>query len=133
MIGGFTSGLTTWVNQRSQARAAQIAHELSRREDLVRDFIAAASKTYGDAIVNNEPQMQELVNLYAMISRLRVLSMPRTVACADAVMHATVATYFAPNRTVRDLHEMMKDDIGIDPLRELSEVARQELHSLSRL
>ena len=133
VIGGFTSGLTTWLNQRSQSRAARIEHDVSRREDLIRDFIVAASKTYGDAIVNNEPQMQELVNLYAMVSRMRVLSMPRTVACADQVMSATIETYFSPNRTVRDLHELAKSGTGIDPLRELSEAARQELRAVSRL
>jgi hypothetical protein len=133
VIGGFTSGLTTWLNQRSQSRAARIEHDVSRREDLIRDFIVAASKTYGDAIVNNEPQMQELVNLYAMVSRMRVLSMPRTVACADQVMSATIETYFSPNRTVRDLHELAKSGTGIDPLRELSEAARLELRAVSRL
>jgi len=133
VIGGFTSGLTTWFNQRSQSRAARIEHDVSRREDLIRDFIVAASKTYGDAIVNNEPQMQELVNLYAMVSRMRVLSMPRTVACADQVMSATIETYFSPNRTVRDLHELAKSGTGIDPLRELSEAARLELRAVSRL
>src|SRR5579872_184655 len=97
VIGGLTSGITTWLNQRSQARAARIEHDVARREDLIRDFIIAASKTYGDAIVNNEPQMQELVNLYAMVSRMRVLSMQRTVACADQVMSATIETYFSPN------------------------------------
>ena len=133
VIGGFTSGLTTWLNQRSQSRAARIEHDVSRREDLIRDFIVAASKTYGDALVNNEPQMQELVNLYAMVSQMRVLSMPRTVFCADEVMSATIETYFSPNRTVRDLHELAKSGTGIDPLRELSEAARQELRAVSRL
>jgi hypothetical protein len=37
-IGGLTSGVTTWLNQRSLARAGQLAHELSRRQELYRDF-----------------------------------------------------------------------------------------------
>ena len=44
VIGGLTSGVTTWLNQRSLARAGQLAHELSRRQDLYKDFIVAASK-----------------------------------------------------------------------------------------
>jgi hypothetical protein len=56
VIGGLTTGFTTLVSQRSQARAGMVAHDLARREDLVRDFIIAASKTYGDAISNNEPR-----------------------------------------------------------------------------
>src|ERR1700735_4228939 len=82
VIGGLTSGFTPWLSQRSQARAGMIAHDLARREDLVRDFIIAASKTYGDAIVNSEAKMPELVDLYAMVSRMRVLGMSKTTACA---------------------------------------------------
>ena len=52
-----------------------IAHDLARREDLIRDFIIAASKTYGDAIINSDPKMPEIVDLYAMVNRLRVLGM----------------------------------------------------------
>ena len=77
-VGGFTSTATTWLTQRAQTRAGQLAHEITRREDLYRDFIIAASKTYGDALVSSEPQLPELIALYAMISRMRVLSRPRT-------------------------------------------------------
>ena len=45
-----------------------VAHDLARREIWIRDFILAASKTYGDAIVNSDPKMPELVDLYAICS-----------------------------------------------------------------
>ena len=75
VVGGLTSGVTNWLNQRSQARAGQLAHDMARREDLYRDFIVAASKAYGEAIVSNEPQVQEIIALYAMISRMRVVEL----------------------------------------------------------
>jgi hypothetical protein len=34
VIGGLTSGYTTWLTQRSQARAGMVAHDLARREHL---------------------------------------------------------------------------------------------------
>jgi hypothetical protein len=131
VIGGLTSGFTTWLSQRSQARAGMVAHDLSRREELVRDFIVAASKAYGDALVTNEPKLPEIVDLYAMVSRLRVLSMPRSVACADIVMHTIVDTYFAPNQTVRDLRNLVEKGAGIDPLKDFAEAAREELHAFA--
>ena len=131
VIGGLTTGFTTWLSQRSQARAGMIAHDLARREDLIRDFILAASKTYGDAIANSDPKMPELVDLYAMISRMRVLNMPRSVVCADNVMRSIVDTYFAPNRTVADLRELVKTGGGVDPLRDFAEAAREELHQFT--
>ena len=127
VVGGFTSTVTTWLTQRAQTRAGQLAHEITRREDLYRDFITAASKTYGEALVSSEPQLPELVALYAMISRMRVLSRPRTVACADKIMLTIIDTYFAPNRSVRELRDLIKAGAGIDPLKEFSEAAREEV------
>jgi hypothetical protein len=127
MVGGLTSGLTTWLSLRTQARAGRLAHELSRRDDLYKDFILAASKAYGDAMLSNEPQMQDIVALYAMISRMRVLSRAQTVACAQKVVKATVDTYFAPNKTIQELHELIESGAGIDPLKDFSEAAREEL------
>jgi hypothetical protein len=100
---------------------------LARREDLIRDFIVAASKTYGDAIVNNEPKMPELIDLYALVSRMRVLAMPRAVACADVVMASILETYSAPNRTPADLRGLVTDGGRIDPVRDFAEAAREEL------
>jgi hypothetical protein len=127
VVGGLTSGITAWLSQRAQVKAAQLAREMSRRDELYKDFIVAASKAYGDAVLSNEPQVQELVALSALISRMRVLSSPRTVASAERIMETTVSTYFAPNKTIRELHELMKSGAGIDPLRDFSEVAREEL------
>src|SRR6266478_2355053 len=86
VVGGLTAGITSWLGLRTQARAGQLAREMSRRDDLYKDFIVAASKAWGEAMLSNEPQMQELVvALYAMISRMRVVSLPRTLACAEKV------------------------------------------------
>ena len=133
VIGGLTSGFTTWLSQRSQARAGMVAHDLARREDLIRDFIVAASKAYGDAIINSEPKMPELVDLYAMVSRMRALGMSKTTACADIVMRSIVETYSTPNRTVADLRELTRSGQGFDPLKDFSEAARQELHAFAML
>jgi len=98
MVGGLTSGLTTWLSQRPQARAGQLAHEMSRRDDLYKDFIVAASKAYGDAVLSDEPRIQELIAVAALIGRMRVLSVPRTVACAAEILDTTVSTYFTPEQ-----------------------------------
>ena len=62
--------------------------------------------------MSNEPQIQEIVALYAMISRMRVMSSPRIVACADKIVQITVDTYFAPNKTIRELHELDEERGG---------------------
>ena len=131
VVGGLTTGLTTWLSQREQARAGQLAHNLSRREELFKDFIVAASKAYGEALMTDKPQIQELIALYAMISRMRILCSARTVAFAEKIMRATTDAYAAPNKTIPELHEMMKSGAGIDPLKDFAEAARDELLTFS--
>jgi hypothetical protein len=127
VVGGLTAGGTTWLSQRAHARAGQMAHEAGLREDLYRDFITAASRAYSDAILNSEPQIPKLVSLYAMISRMRIVSWPRTIECADKIMLTIIDTYFSPNRSVLELRELVRVGSGIDPLRDFSEVAREEM------
>lgn len=132
VIGGFTSGLINWMAHRSQARLERLRFDLSRRQELFADFIVAASKLYGDALVSSEPPLQEVVAVYAMISRMRVLCSPQIVECAEKIMRSTMETFFAPNKTIRELHEVVKrGGSDIDPLKEFSEMAREELQSVA--
>ena len=74
--------------------------------------------------MSNEPNVQELVALYAMISRMRVQSLPQTVACAEKIMRATIDTHFAPGKTIGEFHELVHSGSGIDLPKDFSEVAR---------
>jgi hypothetical protein len=132
VIGGLTSGFSAWLSQRDQAKAGQRAHDLSRREDLYTDFIVQASKVYGDAVIHDQPQIQELISLYALISRMRVRSSPRVIACAEKITRTAIDTYSAPNKTLDELHELVKCG-AIDPLRDFSEAAREDLGTFSSL
>ncbi len=127
MIGGLTSGFTTWLNQRSVNRAGQLAQQAKRLEELFRDFIVATSKVYGEALVSSEPKIEEIVQLYAMISEMRVVCSARTVICAEKIMYVTIDTYFSANRTVKELHEWIKSGGEVDPLKDFAEAAREEL------
>jgi hypothetical protein len=129
LIGGLTSGLAAWLNQRADARVRQLVHNLARREGLYKDFIIAVSTAYGESLVSNEPQIPELVALYAMISRMRVLSSPQTVICAEQIMIATTGNYAEPNKTIPELHDLIKSGAGIDPLKDFAEAAREELRA----
>jgi hypothetical protein len=132
VVGGLLSGAATWLSQRTQVMAVTREHDKARREDLYRDFVLAASKLYGDALTRNDPQIQEIVTLYGMISRMRALSSPRIVASADKVMRTALDTFFQPNRTIRELHELLQkgDGTELDLLRDFSEIAREELRTL---
>jgi hypothetical protein len=98
------------------------------REDLYNDFILAASKAYGDALVTNEPHIQEIVALYDMISMMRVLSSPRTVESADKVMQTILDIFFTSNKAPLELRERARSSAALDPPKDFGEAAREELH-----
>ena len=125
-IGGLTSLTASWLTQHVQFSAQQRAGNLSKREDLYKNFIEEASKSYADAYEHDNPQVASLVNLYALVSRMRVLSSPRIVENADRVVRVIIETYLAPNKTFRDVPEILDND-AMDPLREFSNACREEL------
>jgi hypothetical protein len=129
VVGGLTALGTSWLIQQAQARARENAEDRTAREALYSDFIAEASRLCGDAWLNDKPEMSNLIGLYAMVSRMRVRSSSRVIENADKVARTIVETYFAPNRTLRELHDMLNSE-SMDPLRGFSEACREELRSL---
>jgi len=49
-VDGFTSLAASWLTQRVQFSAQQMAHNIGRREGLYKDFIEQASESYVDAL-----------------------------------------------------------------------------------
>ena len=126
MTGGLTSIVASWLTQHAQFRAQQRVDDITRREGLYKDFIEEASKLYTDAYEHDEAEVSKLVNLYAVISRMRVLSSPTIIENADRVARVIIETYLAPNKTFRDVREILDDD-AMNPLREFSNACREEL------
>ncbi len=62
LVGGLTSGATTWLSHQHQAKSGNRLHNLTQRENRYRAFVVAASETYGSSMVNNEPRIQEVSN-----------------------------------------------------------------------
>jgi len=52
--GGLTSGLTTWLTQRTQARARWPGQDALRRQDLYKEFIEAAASCHVHALQHKE-------------------------------------------------------------------------------
>jgi hypothetical protein len=130
IVGGLITGAANWMAQVIQVRAGQRAREVTHREDLFRDFIIAASKAYGQAMVSDQPQLPDIVGIYGMINRMQVLCSPQTIALAQLVMQNTIETYFQPNKTFPDILAILKSGNVTSPLSDFAEAARMELRSL---
>src|SRR5208337_1136982 len=114
-IGGFMMLASSWLSQKAQARAEQLAHNKARREELYKDFIGEAAQLYLDALGHNEAETAKFVKLYALIGRMRVLSSPKIVETGETVARTIIETYQAPNKTFRDLQSIVNSD-AMDPL-----------------
>ena len=125
VIGGLTSLGASWLTQRVQVTAQQLAHELSRQEELYKDFMDEASIAFADALEHSEADVAKLVRLYALVSRMRMLSSERVVEQADAVMRTILETYQAPNRSLREVAETAEPS-ALDPLHTFSDACRAE-------
>jgi hypothetical protein len=128
-IGGLTSVLASWLTQQTQAKAQWIAQERIRRQDLYKEFIEQASKAYIDALQHDKPDISALVEIYAKISRMRVLSTPKVVDSADRIGRQIVDAYLAPDKSFLELREMLNTGT-IDLLGEFSNACRAEFDSL---
>ena len=129
VIGGLASGLSSWISQRSQANAQWQVQNQLRRQDTYRIFIEQASKLYIEALQSDKPDVSALMGLYALISRMRVLSSTSVVECADDIVKKIIASYLEPNKTFPELQKMASSGL-IDPLRQFSEAARAESERL---
>ena len=128
-IGGLTSLGSAWLTQHRQDRATRISTDKASRQKLYRQFIDEASKPYADALVHDKAEIAALVSVYALISRMRIVSSSAVVEKAESVVRVIVDTYFAPNETFPEVRKLMNSH-AIDPLRAFREECREELSKL---
>jgi hypothetical protein len=98
-IGGFTSFTSAWITQRDRDREKRLSGEKAQRQRLYKQFIDEAAKVYADALVHNQAEVSALVSVYALISRMRVVSSSVVIEKAEAVAHLIIDTYLTPNKT----------------------------------
>jgi len=124
-LGGFTSFATSWTISRAQMKAQQTANSKSIRQDLYKEFIEEASRIYGDSLIHNTLELSGLIGLYALISRMRVLSSQKVIENASRVVQVITDTYDQPNKTPKELESMIHNG-RVDLLQGFSDACREE-------
>jgi hypothetical protein len=64
--------------------------------------------------------------LFALVSMMRVISSTPIVESANHVVRLIAESYVSPNKTLRELHQMVDID-SVEALRAFSEACRTEL------
>jgi hypothetical protein len=128
-VGGLTSGFVSWLIQKTQARMQWLAQEKLLRQELYKEFIEEASKSYIDALQHDKPDIPALIGLYAKVARMRVLSSQTVLEHAEQIERKILDTYLEPDKTFAELREMANSG-SINLLRAFSEACRAEFESL---
>ena len=129
-IGRLTSFASAWLTLHHQDRLRRLSGEKTRRQKLYKKFIHEASKLYAKALVHDQAEVSALVGVYALISRMRVVSSSVVIERAKAVVHLIIDTYFTPDKTFSDIREQINGH-AVNPLRAFSEECRAELRALN--
>ena len=106
LIGSLANVLTTWATHSSQLRDKHQGAEYSRKQKLFSEFIAEASRLYADALSHQKDDATDLVGLYALVARMRLVSPGPVVAAAEGAMKEIVEAYLEPNRTLREIQTL---------------------------
>jgi hypothetical protein len=125
-VGGITSIATSWLGQQRQTKEQRREHQKDELQGLYKQFILDASKLYIDALEHNTTELPKLVDIYATINRIRVLSPPKVVAEADKALRMIIDTYAQENKTFSGIRQSISQGFP-DPLRAFSQACHDEL------
>jgi hypothetical protein len=130
LVGAFGSAIGTWITARHQDRRDLLGKQIARREGLYSDFIGESARLLVDAMEHNVSDLQRLIPVYALLSRIRLSSSEPVLQEAEQVIRIIVSTYPQPNLTAAQIESRAVN--GQDPLRQFSDTCRTELDSLQR-
>jgi hypothetical protein len=125
-IGGLTSFATSWLTQRAQLRHAHREAEKAKLEALYSDFIAEATRLFGDALTRQGGNITDVIGLYAMVGRMRLVSARTVIDAAVQVEDTIIQTYQGPNRSLDEILDYAHQG-GLDFLTEFGEACRKDL------
>jgi hypothetical protein len=131
IIGGLTSFGTSWFTQRAQLRNADREAKRAKLEALYNDFIAEASRLFVDALTHQTEDPTNMLPLYALVGRMRLVSSRSVIDAAMRIEHHILETYLGPNRSLMEMRDLARQG-GINILTEFSEACREDLAACVR-
>jgi hypothetical protein len=130
LVGALGSASATWITARHQDRRDLLGKQIARREALYSDFIAESARLLVDAMQHNSSDLQTMLPVFALASRIRLSSSEPVLQEAEQVIRTIVSTYPKTNLTAEQIEAQAVN--GQDPLRQFSDACRIELDALQR-
>jgi hypothetical protein len=126
LIGSLANVVTTWATHSSQLRDKNQGADYARKQKLFSEFVAEASRLYADALSHQKDDATDLVGLYALVAKMRLVAPGPVVTAAEDAMKAVVEAYLEPNRTLREIRTLAQEG-GLDFLLKFGEECRSHL------
>ena len=124
-LGGLTSFATSWTTLHTQMKAQRRDNSKSQRQKLYKAFIDDAAKIYGDALIHDKLETTGLIDLHALVSRMRIVSSGPVIKTAVNVVKVITETYSQPNKSPEEIEAMISNG-SVDILASFSEACRDE-------
>ena len=131
LVGGFTSFVTTYANQRAQYRRDFVGRQFAQHETLYSEFINEAARLQADSLEQEMVKPNTLVPIYALENRIRLNGSDEVVQAAAEAIKQIVESYQQPRMTEEDIRRGAYLEIR-DPVKEFGEACRKELNRLYR-
>ena len=107
-IGAVSSLATTWMTTNAQARAARVAAERAKREEVYGRFMDELARLYASALNNVGVDYERLATAYALSGRIALYASQPVADAADRAMRFVVDLGLGPARSPEDMRTMME-------------------------
>ena len=132
IIGGLTSFATSWFTQQAQIRNAGREARTAKLEALYNEYISLAAGLYADALTHQMEELSKMVPLYALGSRMRLISSRAVTDAAIRIDDTILQTYLAPNRSLDEARQLIREGEIKTLLVAFSEACREDLAGRGR-
>ena len=129
VIGAVSSLGTTWITTQSQTRAARIAAERAKREDLYGHYMDQLAKLYAHSLDKTGIDYDLLTQAYASSGRIALYASQSVADSANAALRFIVDVAMGPKRTDAEMRELM-DKPEADVINAFAKACRAELQTL---
>jgi hypothetical protein len=129
VIGGVTSFATSWVTTTAKERAARLAAERSKREELYGRFMEELATLYAGALSSTTVDYGKLTGAFALRGRITLTGSEPVVQAADRALKFIVDVAMGPPRDAAEVRRMM-DDRSADTITAFARASREELQGL---
>jgi hypothetical protein len=129
-VGGLTTFLTTYLNQRYAMRRDILAKDVANREQLYSDFLKEIGNLYFDSIkrtLDEGPQESSMISMYSLVGRIRMISSEAVLKAAEKVAEDVVESYKRPPMTFQEFQRQWG---GSDPWHEFTNACRAERENM---